>query len=322
MTTLHCTQCGAAVEASPDDAIVTCSYCGTSFLPDGQAFKNHFALKVNYTETEAFETLKAYLVKVPGVPNDLAAQISLKGMTMTYYPYWVFNVQGAVAYQGRDQKARFHSPRGNKYTGISWDWIGEAGRQEQTRQIRLYAGPPTREEIRDYPIATRTRRYFNLQEAKEHTANILFSKVSEQAAADQAVAATRAMIYNRINRETAKIENASEDFQVTDRAYVHAPIYSVQFTVGGGGKVYDAAIDASNGRVLFTKIPRTTGFKVKTAAAAVIWFALAAVGALIALKYILPGYFYAGVGLAVIAAALAILTLFFGFRRVTAEVER
>jgi len=321
MTTLKCTQCSGAIEASPDDAIVTCGFCGTSFLPDGQAFKNHFALKVNYTETEAFDTLKAYLVKVPGVAEDLANQISLKGMTMTYYPYWVFTVQGAVSYQGRDQKARFHSPRGNKYTGISWEWVGEAGQQEQTRQIRLYAGPPVRDEIRDYAIAARTRRYFNLQEAKEHTANILFSKLSEQAATDQAVAATRGMIYNRISRETAKVENASENFKVTDHAYIHAPIYSVQFTVGGGGKVYEAAIDASNGRVLFTKIPRTTSFKIGTTVTAVVWFALAALGALIALGMILAQYFYAGVGLAVIGAVLGILTLLFGFRRVTAEAE-
>lgn len=322
MTTLKCTQCGGAVEASPDDAIVTCGYCGTSFMPDGQTFKNHFALKVNYTETEALDTLKAYLVKVPGVAEDLAAQISLKGMSMTYYPYWVFTVQGSVAYQGRDQKARFRNPRGNRYTAIDWEWVPEAGRQEQTRQIRLYAGPPARDEIRDYPIAARSRRYFNLKEAKEHTANILFSKVSEAAAADQATAATRAMVYNRINRETSKVENASEDFKVTDRAYIHVPIYSVQFTVGGGGKVYEAAIDASNGRVLFTKIPRTTSFKVGTTLMAVVWSGLAAVGVLIALGWILPSYFYAGVGLVAISAVLAILTLVFGFRRVTAEVER
>jgi hypothetical protein len=320
MTTLKCTQCGGAIEASPDDAIVTCGYCGTSFSPGGQAFKNHFALKVNYSETEALDTLKAYLVKVPGVAEDLANKISLKGLTMTYYPYWVFTVQGSVSYQGRDQKARFGNPRGNRYQSISWEWVPEAGRQEQTRQIRMYAGPPVRDEIRDYPIAARTRRYFNLDEAKQHTANILFSKLSEQAASDQAVAATRAMIYNRISRETAKVENASEDFKVTDHAYIHVPIYSVQFTLGGGGKVYEAAMDASNGRVLFSKIPRTTGFKVGTGATAVIWFVLAAAGVLLSQGWILPKYWYAGIGLTVAAVVLGVLTLVFGFRRVTAEV--
>jgi len=107
MAKKHCPNCGGALDIHPTDAIITCSYCGTSFTPDGTKMKEHFALQVNYSESDALDTLKAYLVKVPGVANDLAQQISLKEISMTYYPYWVYTVQGDVSYRGIDKKASF-----------------------------------------------------------------------------------------------------------------------------------------------------------------------------------------------------------------------
>ncbi|MFX1562057.1 MAG: hypothetical protein ACFFDP_01985 [Promethearchaeota archaeon] len=318
MPTKHCVNCGGAIDVHPDDAIITCGYCGVSFAPDGKQFKEHFALKVNYSEKDALDTLKAYLVKVPGVPNDLATQISLKEIRMVYYPFWVYNVQGRVAYRGRDRKAHFRDAVGHRFTSLHWEWVEEAGQQEQTRQIRLYAGPQVRKEIQTYPIATRSRRFFNLEEAKEHTANVLFSKVPEEAARQNAVAETRNMIFDRIRRETAEVAQVREEFNVTDHAYIHVPIYHVIYTVGGG-KVYEAALDASNGRVLFTQIPRTTGFKLKSIITAIIWFGIAGAGAIVTL---LTQYFYAGVGLAIIAGVVGLLTLILTFRGVTAEKAR
>lgn len=324
MAKKHCPNCGGALNVHPSDAIITCSYCGTSFSPDGTRMKEHYALQINYTESDALDTIKAYLVKVPGVPNDLAAQISLKDISMTFYPYWVYTVQGDVSYRGIDRKATFRGQSGGRYSNIHWEWVGESGHQEQTRQIRLYAGPPVRPEIQNYPIATRSRRYFNLEEAKEHTANVLFSKVPEATARQQAVSTTRNMIYSRIKRETERVEDAKENFEVTDHAYIHVPIYQIRFTVGSGRKAYEAALDASNGRVLYSQIPRTTGYKAKTIGMTLLWFILMGAGAVVTyLSY--QGtfdFFYAGLGLTIIPLVLAILTLYYNFKGVTAEAAR
>lgn len=328
MATKHCPNCGGSLNIHPTDAIITCSYCGTSFTPDGTKMKEHFALQVNYSEGDALDTLKAYLVKVPGVANDLAAQISLKEISMTYYPYWVYTVQGDVSYRGIDKKASFRGQSGGRYSSIHWEWVAESGHQEQTRQIRLYAGPKVRGEIVNYPIATRSRRYFNFEEAQQHTANVLFSKVSEEEAKQQAVGTTRNIIYSRIKRETERVEEAKENFVVTDHAYIHVPIYHIQFTVGGGKK-YEAALDASNGRVIYTEIPRTTGFKLKALGSAAFWFILTIVGAALAYLssqeiHILLGLdlFYPAIGLATISGILGLLTLYYVTRGVTAERAR
>jgi len=316
---VRCPNCTAEIPVHPDDAIITCSYCGTSFAPDGTKMKKHYALKVNYTESEAFDTLKAYLVKVPGVPDDFAQVVSLKDVSMTYYPYWVFNVQGVVDYEGLDRKAQFSGrTRGNWYSHISWRWVPEAGREEQTRQIRIYAGPPARPEIRGYPIATRSRRYFNLEEAKEHAANILFSRVPEEAARQMAVRQARDYIFDRIRRETKRLQNVKERFKVTDSAYIHVPIYHIRYAVGS--KTYEAALDASNGRVIYAAIPRATGFTLKAIIATLIWFGAAGAGA--ALLLMSPLLFYAGLGLAIIGAVLGIETLVLSFRRIAAEAAR
>lgn len=328
MAKKHCPNCGGVLDIHPTDAIITCSYCGTSFTPDGSKMKEHFALLVNYSESDALDTLKAYLVKVPGVANDLAAQISLKEISMTYYPYWVYTVQGDVSYRGIDKKASFRGQSGGRYSSIHWEWVAESGHQEQTRQIRLYAGPKVRGEIVNYPIATRSRRYFNFEEAKRHTANILFSKVSEEEAKQQAIGTTKNIIYSRIKRETERVEEAKENFVVTDHAYIHVPIYHIQFTVGGGKK-YEAALDASNGRVIYTEIPRTTGFKLKALGSAGFWFILTIIGAAVAfLSYqgihLISGLdlFYPAIGLATISGILGILTLYYVTRGVTAERAR
>lgn len=333
MAKKHCPNCGGELTVHASDAIITCSYCGTSFTPDGSKMKEHYALAINYTERDALDTLKAYLVKVPGVADDLAQQITLKDLSLTYYPYWVYTVQGNVSYKGIDKKASFRGQSGSRYSSIHWEWVAESGHQEQTRQIRLYAGPKVRSEIVNYPIATRSRRYFNLEEAKQYTANVLFSKVSEEAARQQAIATTRNIIYSRINRETEKVEGAQETFDVTDHAYIHVPIYRTRFNVGGG-KTYEAALDASNGRVLYTEIPRTTGFKMKTIGMTLLWFILTAVGAVITyFAYTgvpiipIPGLdiallFFAGIGLTIIPLFLAILTLYFSFRGSAAERAR
>jgi len=316
---VRCPNCTAEISVHPDDAIITCSYCGTSFAPDGTRMKRHYALKVNYTEGESFDILKAYLVKVPGVPDDFAQVVSLKDVSMTYYPYWVFNVQGVVDYEGLDRKATFSGrERGNWYSHIHWRWVPEAGHEEQTRQIRIYAGPPARPEIRNYPIATRSRRYFNLEEAKEHTANILFSRIPEEAARQTAVKRARDYILDRISRETERIQNVRESFKVTDSAYIHVPIYHIRYTVGS--KTYEAALDASNGRVIYAGIPRTTGFTLKAIIATLIWFGAAGAGAAIIL--LAPSLFYAGLGLAIIGAILGVETIVLSFRRIAAEAAR
>jgi hypothetical protein len=289
--------------------------------------KEHYALAVNYTQGDALDTLKAYLVKVPGVADDLAQQIQLKDMSMTFYPYWTVTVQGDVAYKGIDRKATFRGQSGGRYSSINWEWVAESGHQEQTRQIRMYAGPKARPEIVNYPIATRSRRYFNLEEAKQYTANVLFSKVSAEQAQDQAKTATRNMIYSRIKRETEKIDDARETFQVTDQAYIHVPIYHIQFSVGGG-KTYEAALDASNGRVIYTQIPTTTGFKVKTLGMSLVWFLLTIAGAVVTyfaytevpILGLNPTFlFYTGIGLTLIPLFLAIMTIYYGTRKTAAE---
>ena len=281
--------------------------------------KNHYAMKVNYSQGEAFDTLRAYLVKVPGVSNDLASIISFKDGSMTYYPYWVYNVKGTISYVGKDRKATFRDKVKRRYSSISWEWVEEAGREEQTRQIRLYAGPSVRREIQNYPIATRGRRYFNLKEAQKYTANILFSRVSEEQARRQAIAQTRGMIMSRIQKETENIERARENFTVTDHAYVHVPIYTIRFTAGGG-KVYEAALDASNGRVLYSDVPRTTGFKLAAGFTTIFWFIIAAVGGVV--MFLWPAFFYLGLGLLIIAGILGIMTLILSFRQTAAESAR
>ncbi|MFX1475062.1 MAG: hypothetical protein ACFFCO_06285, partial [Promethearchaeota archaeon] len=306
MTQLTCPNCGANLSVHPSDAIITCEYCGTSFEPGGERMQKHYAMKVNFGQNEAFDTLKAYLVKVPGVSNDLASIISFKDGNMTYYPYWVTNVKGIVSYVGRDRKATFRDKVKRRYSSISWEWVDEAGREEQTRQIRQYAGPAVRREIMNYPIATRGRRYFNLKEAQKYTANIVFSRIPEDQAKQQAISQTRQMIMSRIQKETEQIDNVRESFTVTDHAYVHVPIYSIRFTAGGG-KVYEAALDASNGRVLYSDIPRTTGFKLKAGFTTILWFVVAAAGGV--LMIFLPSFFYLGLGLLIIALVLALMTL-------------
>jgi hypothetical protein len=323
----HCVNCGAGLKIHPTDAIITCNYCGTSFTPDGSRMKEHFALGVNYTQSEAFDTLKAYLVKVPGVADDLALQIQLQNLSMTYYPYWTVTVQGDVAYKGIDRKASFRGQSGGRYSSIHWEWVAESGHQEQTRQIRLYAGPKARPEIVNYPIATRSRQYFNFEEVQQYTGNVLFSKVSQEEARKQAIAATRNMIFGRIKRETAKIDDTRETFEVTDQAYIHVPIYHVKFSVGGR-KSYEAALDASNGRVIYTQIPTTTGFKAKTIGMSLIWFLLAFAGAVVtylgytdvAILGLVPEFlFYTGIGLTIIPLLLAIMTIWLASRKVAAE---
>ena len=330
MAKKHCPNCGGALNIHADDAIITCTYCGTSFTPDGTKMKEHYALSVNYSQGDALDTLKAYLVKVPGVADDLAEKIQLKDLSMTFYPYWTVTVQGDVTYKGIDRKATFRGQSGGRYSSIHWEWVAESGHQEQTRQIRLYAGPKARSEIVNYPIATRSRRYFNFEEVQQYTGNVLFSKVSADTARQQATQATRNMIYSRIKRETEKVDEARESFKVTDQAYIHVPIYHIQFTVGGG-KTYEAALDASNGRVLYSDIPTTTSFKARTTGMSGIWFAMTIAGALITyLAYngtgflgLAPEYlFYAGIGLTIIPLFLAILTLYYGFRGTTAERAR
>ncbi|HDJ97441.1 MAG TPA: hypothetical protein ENG54_03150 [Thermofilum sp.] len=243
MPIVKCPYCGADVEYTSGEVVLTCPYCGTSFAISGEEIERHLMGRVNFSINEIYSIFKSWALRKPETPNDLPLKARIKNYQLNFYPYWVYRVNVTFAYEGYARN------------------ILVKGRENETFVISIPAnkkmyGTP----LQNYEFSLKGKVFFSSHYARKMGGTILNADISEK---DAWANAWRTIL----NRAKAKIRMRGvtgltleiQNYNIEDKSFVHIPIYQVTYAYNGGE--YPFLADASDARIMYAEIPVGTGFR-------------------------------------------------------------
>jgi hypothetical protein len=337
MPKITCPNCAADLDV-PDAPIHTCDYCGTaiqvSAMVGGAAaptagakeqfiIKDHFVVKCQYNQEQVKNLLVDWVKKIPGAPQDFEEAANISKVDLTFYPLWVGEYAATSDYVGIDNWPQFAKPA---FDRPGWYEIKSYYKKEESgRVIREYQKPLMAVDmqklpkyLRDYVVTTTGKVYFDIQHVKKLGGKIIDSiyKFDEaKANLHQQVIDSQSM---EMHKEVKQITNRRDDIQQKGVYYIHFPLYEIEFEYRG--KIHDALVDGSNGRIVHVKVPVSAEFRAKTLTA---MGAFGAVGVVLLILGVLSDLLKvfeitAGAGLIVVA----ILFLAINLRTKASEKQR
>ncbi len=288
----RCAFCGAEFETGPGDILLVCPYCGTAQTTEGAKFEKHYMIRVHFDRSDAERTLLDWCSKQLGAPDDLAVAARFVEAKLVFYPFWVCNVEADTRYQGLGKDARFYDrwpQRPEAFKRIEFYYKPESGRFQRRYEISIPGIEDIDEDIKRFPIPTRSREYFSHAHAEEHDGIVLHSKVSEEQAREQA----KQEAYNRqtalVLEEVDKIESRDDNIKVGEAYLIHVPVWELKYRYGRS--TYKASVSAATGYVIESKYPRTLAFRAAALAGGLVFLLIGAGLFYLALK---QGLWYAG----------------------------
>ncbi len=280
MVKITCPNCAADLDV-PAAPIHTCDYCGTAIqvaamvggaVPaagDKAQFivKDHFIVKCAYNQEQVKNLLVDWVKKIPGAPQDFEEAANISKLNLTFYPLWVGEYAVTSDYVGIDNWPQFAKPA---FDRPGWYEIKSYYKKEESgRVIREYQKPLMAVDmltlpkyLRDYVVTTTGKVYFDIQHVKKLGGKVIDSIYKY----DEAKANLRQQVMDsqsaEMHKEVRQITNRRDDIQEKGVYYIHFPLYEIEFEYRG--KIHNALIDGSNGRIVHVKVPVSAEFRAKT----------------------------------------------------------
>jgi hypothetical protein len=279
MEALKCAQCGAPLSVSPDDAILTCSFCGFTATLEGERIANHFILPPACNAAEVREKVQSW------VGRGGKAMVTEAGLR--FVPYWVESLQASTQYEGYKQ-----THETEHYT--------DSKGQRQSRTITLYE--PVRgafSEDRSLNVLCRRGAAFYsqgeldkaLQVSKKSVTPFDFKQVtaveskplflnSELVDADAyEIAETMVSEEHRRRAESTatKIWDCHSQINKTGSFLLHVPHWLVRYRFGT--ETYRVGIDGFTKNILKGEVPVSTAYRGTMLAVSIIGLLVGVVGA-------------------------------------------
>jgi len=328
MPKITCPNCAADLDV-PDAPIHTCDFCGTAIQVSTMVavgatpapgekeqfiIKNHFIIKCQYDQAQVKNLLVDWVKKIPGAPQDFEEAANISQNDLIFYPMWVGEYAATSDYVGIDDWPQFSHPAVDR---PGWyEYVSYYKKEESGHIIREYQKPLMAMDtlkfpkyLRDYIVTTTGKVYFDIQHVKKLGGSILDSIYQM----DEAKANLRQQVLDsqsaEMHKEIVQITNRTDNIQEKGVFYIHFPLYEIKFEYRG--KIHDALVDGSNGRIIHVKVPVSLEFRAKTITA---MGAFGSVGVLLIILGAIStiGQVFgigAGVGLIVVALMLLALNL-------------
>lgn len=307
----QCSYCGAELEIHEGETQVTCPYCDTSnpvlTTPQETAVIRRFMLSVSLNKDRARENLIGDLSKLPNSPPDLTRELILTSAELKYVPYYLVNVKGQTEYQGKGRSANYFKYFKTGYEVITFYLKDESDKLEDMKQYTLFAGPQMSEQIMNYNIAARGRKYFDSHEANVNSGEIVEPIKNDQDAREEAKGLLKSYQDGIVHEEIQVIDNLNQNFEIDEISLIFCPIWFLNFKIEGNkAKTYSAILDASNGRTIYTQTPSRLSYWLFLGAMTIIFGVMGVSGVVLAvvLAFNALGTFFAILGLTLLVEGL------------------
>jgi len=269
-----CPKCGASINPSQEDLIVTCRYCGfTVTLAGRDEIKIHSMLENHLYTQQAVEAAQNYMDK--GVfRSGVAREAKITNVKLRYLPFWAFPVTTCTSFSGttgaglagemHQVENAFADKRASKLS--KFGSLLKAGASAYMENQQKNQGPRTVSlsfsSSYNWPILARRSaiaeiNYFDVPTAKKipfdvgrvpPDAEVLNSEFKQE----EAKLKVRADVENRERNiafgKVDALQSCNVNATVGDGELVHAPVWFVQYSLNGEN--YIILVDGSEGKIL------------------------------------------------------------------------
>ncbi len=317
---IMCPNCAAPLEMEATQSHVTCPYCSvTSELKKVSELIEHFMLPVSYDIDQIKTELVGDILKHPGTPEDLHKSLQFSKIDLKFYPYFIVTVHLRTEYKGNGEYATFSSRYKSGYRRISTHLKPEQGVFDDTREFIIYSAEDVQNDLINFEISTRGKRYFQALEAEKVNADVNSSIFNLDQAKEEAIRNMREIHKGLMMKELAQILEVRDEPEVKGVYLLHIPFYFLEFKVGK--KEYKATMDAATGRTVITQVPRETSYWVQIGVLTTLFGGIGIAGIFFAVQQIaLLGYF--SIFGAIAGLVFAIRTLQLGLKSRYRETQR
>lgn len=269
-----CTECGAPLNVTQEDLIVTCRYCGfTISVGTSEEIKKHSMLENHFLTQQVVEAAKKYMDKGllrVGVSRD--AQIT--NIKLRYVPFWVFPADAETYFKGksgtglagemRQVQDALSSKRESK-----WKRFGkvlQAGASAMMEAQQKDRAPKTISysfsshyvwpilarrtmisEISYYDVPATKKIPFDVGKIPKD-ADFLNTELNEEEAKARIRAEVEAKERLVAGGKVDVLETCNTKVTIGEGELVHAPIWFVHYNIEGEN--YAILVDDCNGKVL------------------------------------------------------------------------
>jgi len=316
-----CPNCAAPLELEATQSHVTCPYCSvTSELKKVSELIEHFMLPVVYNVEQIRTELVGDILKHPGVPEDLHKSLKVTKLDLKFFPYFIVTVHLRTEYKGNGEYATFSNRYKSGYRHISTHLKPEQGIFDDTREFIIYAAEDVNNELLNFEISTRGKRYFQALEAEKVKADVVPSIFDLDQAKNEATNQMREIHKGLMLKELAQILEVRDKPDVEGVYLLHIPFYFIEFEAAG--KKHEAILDGATGRTVITTVPRETSYWVQVGILTTLFAGIGLAGIFFAIQSTLFNFQYFGIFGAIAGLILAGRTLQLGLKSRYRETQK
>jgi len=259
MKSIMCPNCNAPLEMEETQSHVTCPYCEvTSELKKVAELIEHYMLPVEYDVSQIRTELVGDILKYPGAPEDLHKSLNMTDVKLKFYPYFIVTVHLRTEYKGNGEYATFSNRYKSGYRNIHVHLKPEQGVFDDEREFIIYSAEEVNQDLLNFEISTRGKRYFQAQEAAAVSADVVPSIFNLDQSKTEAINSMRSIHKGLMLKELAQIIEVKDHPEIKGVYLLHIPFYFLEFEVGK--KKYKATLDAATGRTVITETPREVSY--------------------------------------------------------------
>ncbi len=245
---LSCPNCGAPLDLSPGEIIVTCKYCGSDVRIAGEKkfLLKHSMIIARFDTNGIVRMIQSWLGGGAFRPDDLARSSKIESVECVYLPFYVFEVDALTNWRGVMSR-----------TGQPIEKSGELRKDYFWKILaRRLSDFPTRE----YRLPLSAKANFDIAHLVQGS-KFLNAEVDE----DEAMRLTEDEVKQHQKRlligdEVDDLIEASTQVVIKDTEFVHAPLWFARYSYRS--RMYEMILDGALGEVIKADIPPPdVGFK-------------------------------------------------------------
>lgn len=328
-----CPICNGNVKTGPDDAVITCTYCGATSTIEGKAIGDHLMERgIDLDERE--HGFRKFLDENKGINKSLVQNAQIVENRIIFVPIWTAEVKADSYYKGYRtvqvpvQKTRtVRDSEGNTRTETYTDY--ETGYEPVSDEIhtdtdeRLLARKGARlyglEDFLEKISLKKTEAYNfeNIRELRSFANNeetemtILNAEIGEEEFEKTVHGRVADRHRSQAKSGLTELFDCRTNTEVRGTTYLQAPFSLIRYKFEGD--LFKCALDGNSGKVVRGEIPITKAQRMLWTFLGLVGLVAATVGGEFAYTGVLleiTEYLIAGG----IAAVIGIILTFFGFR--------